>query len=121
MHFTQYAMACILALPSLTLSAPLPTIPSDASPLDGRDPKFVTNLNHFLSTSGHAPFSAPKPTGVVDAGLDIERRNPARYRIKDNAPPEVSTGLRPVIDAFTAGSPSSGVASGKGGAKGRRG
>ncbi|KAH8603019.1 hypothetical protein B0O99DRAFT_588074 [Bisporella sp. PMI_857] len=78
MHFTQYAVGCILALPSLTLSAPLPSIPNDASPLDGRDPKFVTNLDHFLSTYSHVPFSAEKPRRDVHAGLDIERRDPPK-------------------------------------------
>ncbi|KAH8588730.1 hypothetical protein B0O99DRAFT_600506 [Bisporella sp. PMI_857] len=93
MHFTQYALAYILALPSLTLSAPLPSIPNDASPLDGRDPKFVTNLDHFLSTYGRVPFSAAKPTRDVDAGLGIERRDPKTPILRPGPTEYKPTGL----------------------------
>jgi hypothetical protein len=119
MNFTQYAVACIFALPFLTLGAPLLPIPNDASLLDGRDPKFVTNLNHFLSTSSHAPLSAAKPTRAVDAGSDIERRNPKGGKMTEEVPLWVKTGPRIfTIDGFTVGGSSRGAASGKGGGKG---
>ncbi|KAH8596251.1 hypothetical protein B0O99DRAFT_593578 [Bisporella sp. PMI_857] len=91
MHLTLYTVACILAFPLFTLSAPVPGASNDDSSPETRDPKDV-----------HIPALPirPKPSWMIDA-----KNSPGSVRGSENEKRDVNAeglekrrrvGVRPV-------------------------